>query len=128
MTPASPRRNYFETLRSFGGGVLGAVQERLQLFSIELQEEKLRLVQTLVWTGVGLFAGMMTLTFASLAVVYLFWESARLAALGGLSVFYAAALGVAIFSLRRHLTRHPRPFAGTMNELKEDIACIQAMN
>jgi uncharacterized membrane protein YqjE len=71
---------------------------------------------------------MMTLAFASLTVVYLFWESARLAALGGLTLLYAAALVAIIVALRRYLARQPVPFAATLQEMTEDRACIRSEN
>lgn len=68
---------------------------------------------------------MMAVTFASLTLVYLFWESARLAVLGGLAGFYAAALVAIIIAFRRFLARQPQPFAATLQEIKEDRACIR---
>ncbi|WP_245844431.1 hypothetical protein [Nibricoccus aquaticus] len=67
----------------------------------------------------------MTITFASLALVYFFWESARLAALGGLALFYLGALVAIIIALRRFIVRQPAPFSGTRQEIAEDIACIR---
>ena len=60
-----------------------------------------------------------------LTLVYLFWESARLTVLGGLTLLYAAVLVLIIVAFRRHLARHPKPFAATRQELSEDRACIR---
>ncbi len=116
------------SLRSLGDGILASVQDRLELFSIELQEEKLRLIRTFVWISVTVFLGMMAIMFASLTLVYLFWESARLAVLGGLAVLYAGALVVVIVMFRRYLARQPSPFAATLHEIGEDRACIRPEN
>jgi uncharacterized membrane protein YqjE len=67
----------------------------------------------------------MAVTFASLTVVYLFWESARLAVLGGLALLYTAALIAIIVAFRRYLARQPSPFAATLHEIGEDRACIR---
>ena len=75
--------------------------------------------------SVGIFTGMMALMFASLTLVYLFWESARLAVLGGLTVFYCAALAAVIIAFRRFVARQPKPFAATLQEIGEDRACIR---
>lgn len=123
VTPA--RAGFFSSLRSLGDGFLASVQDRIKLFTVELQEEKFRLIQTFVWISAAVFAGMMAITFASLTLVYLFWESARLAVLGGLTVLYAGALVVIIIAFRRYLARQPNPFAATLHEIGEDRACIR---
>ena len=67
-------------------------------------------------------------TFASLTLVYLFWESARIAVLGGLTVLYGGALLAIIVAFRRYLARQPSPFAATLQEIGKDRACIQPKN
>jgi uncharacterized membrane protein YqjE len=116
---------FVSSLRSLGDGLLATVQDRLKLVSIEVQEEKFRLIRTFVWISAAVFSGMMMITFASLTLVYLFWETARLAVLGGLTAFYAGALVVIIIALRRYLARQPSPFAATLHEIGEDRACIR---
>ena len=113
------------SLRSLGDGLLAVVQDRLKLVSIEVQEEKFRLIRTFVWISAAVFAGMLTITFASLTLVYLFWETARVAVLGGLTALYAGALTVIIVAFRRYLARQPNPFAATLHEIWEDRACIR---
>ncbi len=113
------------SLRSLGDGLLASVEDRLELFSIDLQEEKFRLIQTFIWISVAIFTGMMAVMFASLTLVYLFWESARLAVLGGLTTFYAVALVILIVAFRRFVGRQPRPFSATLEEINEDRACIR---
>ena len=70
----------------------------------------------------------MAVTFASLTLVFVFWESARLAVLGGLTLLYSGALIAIIVSLRRFLANMPGPFAATREELAEDRACIRNRN
>ena len=126
-TPPAPA-GYLASLRSLGDNLLATVHERVELVSIEIQEEKLRLCQTFIWLSAAFFAGAMAMTFASLTLVYLFWDSARLAVLGGLTAFYIGALVVLVLSFRRFLARQPAPFTGTRLELKEDRACIRNGN
>ena len=126
MEPTTPApAGFLSSFRVLGDSLLATVQDRLELFSVELQEEKFRLIQTFVWISAAVFTGMMAIMFASLALVYLFWESARLAVLGGLTVFYAAALVAIIIAFRRFIGRQPRPFSGTRQEIGEDRACIR---
>jgi len=121
--PSSP--GFLESLRGLGANLLGTAYDRIELFTVELHEEKLRLFQLLIWIGAIGFAAVMAMTFITLTVVYLFWESARLGVLGGLAVFYAAALIGIVLAFRKYLARQPRPFDATLQELREDRACMQ---
>ncbi len=129
MDPIPPvPGGFIDSIRSLGDGVLANVQHRFELLSIELQEEKFRLIQTFIWISAAVFTGMMVVTFASLTLVYLFWESARLAALGGLTVVYSGALVLIVIAFRRFVARQPAPFADTLQELREDRACTRTEN
>jgi uncharacterized membrane protein YqjE len=119
---------FFGSLRALSSGLLATVKDRLELFSVELQEEKFRLIQLFVWISAAVFAAVMLITFASLTLVYWLWESARLAALGGLAIFYFVALVAILVALRRFIVRQPAPFSSTRQELGEDIACIRKAN
>ncbi len=123
-TPGSA--GFVSSLRALGDGLLATTQDRLDLFSIELQEEKFRLIQTFIWISAAVCVGMMSIAFASLTLVYLFRESSRLAVLCGLTFFFAGALVVIIIAFRRFVSRHPVPFTATRREIGEDRACIQS--
>jgi uncharacterized membrane protein YqjE len=124
-TPANPPSGFLDSIRALGDGVLASIRERLELLAIEVQEEKLRLIQTYIWISAALFTGALALIFGSLTLVYVFWESARLAVLGGLTLLYASALVIILAAFRRFRRRQPKPFAATLEELQEDRACIR---
>lgn len=121
-SPATP--GFLDALRNLGGGLIDSVHDRVALVATELQEEKIRFIQLLLWIHAVVFAAMMATTFASITLVYWFWDTARLEVLCGLTAFYVVAFGATLFSFRRYLTRQPRPFAATLQELQEDRACI----
>ena len=123
-TPAASA-GFMGSLRALGDGLIASLQDRLELFSVELQEEKFRLIQIFIWISAAIFTGVMAITFASITLVYLFWESARLAVLSGLTLLYAGALVAIIVAFRRHLARQPRPFAATLQEINTDRSCIR---
>ena len=112
----------FHTL---GDSLLATAQDRLELLGVEVQEEKYRLIHILIWVSAAIFTGVMAITFASLTLVFVFWESARFAVLGGLTLLYSGALIAIIVSLRRFLANMPGPFAATREEFAEDRACIR---
>lgn len=128
METGLPPPGFVRSLQNLGDALLDSAQDRLRLFAVELQEEKLRLVQILLFTAAAVLAGIMALTFASLTLAYLFWESHRLAVLGGLTAFYLAALGAIAFAFRRFLKRQMPPFAATLEEFKNDRACFRPDN
>jgi len=121
-SPDSP--GILDSLRILGDGFLATLEDRIGLVSIELQEEKYRLIQTFFWISGIVFSAVMAITFASLTLVYIFWESARLAVLGGLAVLYAVALVTIIIAFRRYLARQPELLGATLQELRHDRACI----
>ncbi len=126
--PSSGPTGFVRALRTLGDGLIATIEKRFELLSLEVQEEKLRLIQIFIWISATVFTGMMALTFASLAFVYCFPESRRLFALTGLAVVYSAALLALILAFRRHLARQPRPFAASLQALREDRACIRNPN
>jgi len=129
MEPApSTSTGFLNSFRMLGDSLLATVQDRLELFSVELQEEKFRLILTFIWISAAVFTAMMAVAFASLTLVYLFWESARLAVLGGLTLFYAGALVAIIIAFRHYIARQPQPFSATRQEIGKDRTCIRNEN
>jgi uncharacterized membrane protein YqjE len=116
------------SFRNLGESLLASLQDRIALVSLELEEEKFRLIQVFFWISAILFSGAMAVTFASLTLVYLFWETSRLAVLGGLALLYSAAFVCIIVAFRRYLARQPKLLAATLQEIREDRQCIRARN
>ena len=113
------------SLRGFADGLISSVHDRIELFSVELQEEKHRLIQTFIWAAAVVMLALLTVLFASFALVALFWETARVAVVSILLAVYLAGLIAAIVGLQRFLKRQPKPFQATMAELREDRSCMQ---
>lgn len=126
MPASSVSTGFLGSFRVLGDSLLASVQDRLALVSLELQEEKYRLIQVIFWISGAVFAGAMTLIFASLALVYCFWTDARLAVLAGLTLFYGAALVTILLAFRAYLKRQPRPFAATLEELESDRSWLRS--
>jgi uncharacterized membrane protein YqjE len=127
-TPSPAPAGILGSLRTFCDSLLASGTQRLELLSVELQEEKFRLIQIFMWISAVVFTGMMAVTFASIVLVYAFWESARLAVLGGLALVYAATFVAVVLAFRAYLARQPQPFAATLSEHGADRACIRTAN
>ena len=118
-------QGFIAALGKLGDGLIDGLKSRVELLSVELQEEKFRLIQIFIWISAAVFTGVMAITFASLSIVYLFWETARLGVLLGLTIAYAFALLAVVIAFRRFIARQPKPFAATLAELETDRACIR---
>ncbi len=119
-TEGPPRRGVFESLRRLCDTGLSLLQNRVELFAVEVQEEKERLVRVLVLAAIAVFLGNMAAVVLTLTVVFLAGESVRGPVLIGLSIIYLGATAVAFVALRRHLRSAPPPFDATISELKKD--------
>lgn len=124
-SPTPPPSGFAGSVRALGDSLLASLQDRIALFSLELQEEKYRLIQTFVWISAAIFAAMLFIGFASLTLVYCVPVAARAAVLAGLTLSSAGTLVLLLLRLRHFLARQPRPFADTLHELEEDRACIR---
>jgi uncharacterized membrane protein YqjE len=113
------------SLRSLCDGLLKGAEDRIALFSMEMEQEKIRFIWTMIWIGGLAFTGFLSVAFASLALVYVFWESARTTVLVGLAGFYFAAFVTIGVLFLRYLARQPRVFGATLEEIDEDRSCIR---
>ncbi|MBC8095870.1 MAG: phage holin family protein [Akkermansiaceae bacterium] len=113
-------------LRKTLGTGLGALHNRGELFMIELQEEKSRLIHLIV-RGIGaLFLAMMTLLLITGGVIYMVPEQYRLHAVGGFAVLYLAGTLWAVFSIKAMLKKVP--FGDTLAEFKKDSELTEAFS
>lgn len=127
-TSTAPAAGILGTLRALADRGLAGLHSRFELLALEAQEEKLRLIQSLVWIGAAFCAALLAVVFASLTVIVYFWETARMAALLGVTATYSILAGGLIVTYRRHQRRQPPPFAASIEALREDRACIPPDN
>lgn len=125
-TPAPGFSGLLGNLRGFADGLLGSAQDRLQLLAIELHEEKLRLIQVFVWISALVILTTLTLVAITFALVVLLWNTSPVGVACGLAVVYLSALIATVLSFQRFLKRQPKPFSGTLGELRADRECIRA--
>ncbi len=98
------------------------VEERLRLLAAELQEEKWRAVEAILWLAVALGLGILALLVASLAVVLTVWPDpqARVLALVGLALLYGLGALGAFLRMRKRVLGGGMPFADTVAEFQRD--------
>lgn len=112
-------------------GLLGSVRQllatgvetlrvRLELLSTEVEQEKLRLFDAVLWAGLALLLLGMGLLFLCGLIVVLLWEQHRLLVLGALA---ALLLGTGFWVLQQARARLRAPgglFATSVAELERD--------
>ncbi len=103
---------------------LGLAQTRLELLSVELQWEKNRLIEVLVWILIAVVIGLVALILVSFTLVVLFWDSARVVVLVLLCVLYVGGAIWAVQRARKILKQSRTPLKDSIEELKKDRACL----
>lgn len=119
--PGIPGRGLFESGKRAVDSLLDLLMVRLELFGSELEAEKLRLFDALFSAAMGLVLLGLALVGALGFVVLLFWEGYRLAAIGVLTLGFAATGAWLLHRAREGLkARDGGPFALTLGELRQD--------
>ncbi len=123
--PEPPAPGILGSLRRLCASVLALLQNRIELFGVEIQEQKARLVRVLLLAAVTVFLGNTAILVLTATIVVLVGDEARTPVLVGLSAFYVLAAGIAGFLLRRELRSAPPPFEDTVSELKKDCEWLK---
>jgi len=120
----APTGGLLKSLRALLSGGLALVQNRVELFGLEVEEQKARLIRLLIFAGVAIFLANTAILVVTATIVFLVRENAREFVLIGLSAFYVTATVVAFLVLRKELKAAPPPFRETISELKKDCDCL----
>jgi uncharacterized membrane protein YqjE len=115
-----------DSLARLAATVLETLHTRLELISVEVEEEMARYSSYLLWSVVALFCAGIAILLAILLVVVLFWDSHREAVLLSLiGVFAGLALYLGWW-LRESLRHKPRLLSYSLEELKRDTATLRS--
>jgi uncharacterized membrane protein YqjE len=117
-----------ESLRRLGRTGVAVVQNRIELFAVEVEEQKVRVVRLLVLAGAAIFLGNTFLLTVSATIVVMVGDTARVPVLIGLSVIYLACTLWACLAVRKELRSAPPPFHETVSELKKDSQWLNPPN
>ncbi len=109
-----------QSLARLANTSLGILRSRLELASIDLEDELRCAIGVLLAGSAAVMLASFALLFAAFAVVVLYWDEHRIAALcgaGGLFALLAALLAIGVW---RFLDTKPRFMAATLAELEKD--------
>lgn len=110
----------FGSARRVLGALVDIGQTRLQLAGTELEEERLRLAELLLYATAALFCLGVGIVFATLLLVLVFWDGPRLLVLSLAVLLYLATGAGLALAWRRKARSKPPLLATTMAELRRD--------
>jgi uncharacterized membrane protein YqjE len=108
------------SLRRLLATLLEILQTRVAIVATEFEEERERIREMVIFSFLALFFTSFGLLLLTLFIVVVFWETHRLAVLGGFALLYLTLGIVAGAVLRQRLRTRPRLFATTLAELSRD--------
>ena len=114
------------SLRQLLSTLTSIASTRLELLANELQEERLRLTQMLLFTLFALFCFGMGILLLTTFIVVLLWDDHRLAVLSTLSILFFALGMLMAMLLRSKAQAKSRLFSASLAELTEDRAQLSA--
>lgn len=112
-------------VRRIAANVLDLARTRLELAAIELQESSRRLLGYLAWGLAAAVLGLFALALVILFVLVLFWDTHRLAAVGGMAVLFILGAVFAALKLRAGLATRAPLLPATLAELRKDAAALK---
>jgi len=109
-----------ESLKRMAGTLLVIFQTRLELFSIEMEEERLNIKQMLLYASIALLFFALAIILLTAFVVVVFWDSYRLQVLASFAGLYFVAGLLAWNALHRVANKKSQLFSASLAALADD--------
>lgn len=116
----------FQSLNQFAGTLIAIAHTRLELLTTELQEEVRQVGGILLWAFIAAFAAMMGLFLGALTVIFVFWDTHRIAASLAMIGLFVAVAAAAAAVLVKKLRSKPPMLDDTLAELAKDRDQLRA--
>jgi uncharacterized membrane protein YqjE len=104
---------------------VGAVQNRLELFAVEWQEERTRLAELALWVMLLVFLGILAVLLLTATVIFLFREELRIYVAASFTLIYIVGTIVAWFGIKSLLKREP--FTETISQTRKDREWLDSL-
>ena len=114
-----------DTARRLAATLLAMLHTRIELASVELQEESQRLIGYLVLGLAALFLAGLSVLLLVFLVIVLFWDSHRIEAVTALTVLCGLGTVFVAVTLRSQLRKRPPLMGATVCELKKDLETLR---
>ena len=99
---------------------LAALQNRAELLSVEFQEEKDAVIETVMWVTALLFFAIMAVIVLTATIILIFPQDLRVYVAGVLALLYLAGAVWAFLGLRTRLKNRSIPFSASVQEIRKD--------
>jgi uncharacterized membrane protein YqjE len=119
-----PEFGLFASLRRMLATLIALAHTRLELVSVEVEEQIAHAAGLLLWSIAVILFGSLAVLVLALTIVIAFWDDHRLLAAGLVTAAFALATLVAVLVVRARLRRRPRILAATVAEMKRDVAAL----
>lgn len=121
---ASPQA-FSSSVRGLAATVLELFQVRLELLSVEAQEEVLRIGALLFYGAVAVTLLGLGLCFLAMLITVALWDSYRLLPLAVFAVLFLALGAWAAYQARQRMLSPSRLFSASVDEIQRDLETLR---
>jgi uncharacterized membrane protein YqjE len=107
--------------------LIEGIHLRLELFALEMSQERDRIVELVVLCVVIALAAFLLLLSLNVALLVVFWDSHRVQVAIGMVAFYALVVLTSWLLLRRRSRAHEEPFTATHSVLGQDMEGLRGL-
>lgn len=113
-------KGLFASLTALTKTFVAIAHTRLELLSIDLEEDRARFMSLLILSLVALFSFMVGVVLITITLILAFWDSYRLIAIGSLAGFFLVTGSLTCWCIIKKYQSKPRLFLGSLLELVKD--------
>jgi uncharacterized membrane protein YqjE len=113
------------SVRGLAATLIELAQVRLELLSVEAQEEVLRVAGLLAYGAIALVCLALGLGFLAILITVALWDTHRLLALAVFAVLFLLAGLLAAWRARERVQRGSRLFSASIDELRQDREALE---
>jgi uncharacterized membrane protein YqjE len=124
VADAAPQAGLLASVRRMLATLLELGSTRLELVSVEIQEQIEYAASLLLWGIAAIFFASLTVLLLAFTIVIACWEQHRLLAAGLVTAAFALIAVIAALVVRRRLQTRPRFLSATSGELRRDAEAL----
>lgn len=117
-----------DSIARLGASLIETLHTRLELASLEIEEEFGRYANYLLLSLFGVFFGIVAVLLLILLVLILFWDQHREVALISLMIVFACTSFGIFAYLKIALKNKPRLLAASLSELQNDMEALRQVS
>ena len=111
-----------ESVGRLGSTLVDMVHTRLELAAVEVEEESQRMLGYLLFGLLSIILFGVAFLLLAFLVIVLFWDTHRIAAVGGMAALFAVAGAIVAMKVKAGFDNKPRLLEHTIAELRKDMA------